>query len=99
MKSKTTAYLLWFLGLFGILGLHRFYLGKVGTGILYLLTLGLVGVGATIDLFTLGAQVDRINTDIEMKELRHTTRAIADMGADRARRELDDMDREESGLV
>lgn len=89
MKSKTTAYLLWLLGLFGILGLHRFYLGKTGTGVLYLFTLGLLGVGATIDLFTLGSQVERINTKLEMDELRATTRAMADMGVERARRDLE----------
>lgn len=99
MKSKTKAYLWYFIGLFGILGFHRFYLGKTGTGFLYLFTLGVAGVGATIDLFTLGGQVERINTDIEMKELRLTTKAMADMGAERARRELDDMDKKETGLV
>jgi hypothetical protein len=99
MKSKTKAYLWYFIGLFGILGFHRFYLGKTGTGFLYLFTLGVAGVGATIDLFTLGGQVERINTDIEMKELRSTTKAMADMGAERERRELDDMDNKETGLV
>lgn len=47
-----------FLGPFGI---HRFYLGKIGTGILWLLTLGLFGVGYVYDFFTLNAQVDERN--------------------------------------
>lgn len=47
MKSKGTAALLCFF--FGGLGAHRFYVGKVGTGILYLFTLGLFGIGAIVD--------------------------------------------------
>jgi len=46
-KSKIlTLVLCFFLGIFGI---HRFYVGKVGTGILYLLTFGIYGIGWIID--------------------------------------------------
>ena len=61
MKSKTVAYILWLGGLIGLCGLHRFYIGKVGTGLLWLFTIGVLGVGQLIDLFTLGDQVDVIN--------------------------------------
>ena len=34
----------------GLLGFHRFYVGKVGTGILYFFTLGIFGIGWIIDI-------------------------------------------------
>ena len=51
--------LLTFLGIFGI---HRFYLGKWGTGILYLLTGGLFLIGILYDFWTLNQQVSEVNT-------------------------------------
>tara|TARA_A200000159_G_scaffold162411_1_gene186309 strand:+ start:1326 stop:1538 length:213 start_codon:yes stop_codon:yes gene_type:complete len=41
-----TLLLCFFLGIFGV---HRFYVGKIGTGILSLLTFGGLGIWATID--------------------------------------------------
>ncbi len=50
--------LLTFLGVFGI---HRFYMGKWGTGLLYLLTLGLFGIGLIYDFWTLNSQISEQN--------------------------------------
>ncbi|MFO1512801.1 MAG: TM2 domain-containing protein [Verrucomicrobiota bacterium] len=50
--------LLAFLGAFG---LHRFYLGKWGTGLLYLLTCGLLGIGVIYDFLTLNSQISERN--------------------------------------
>ena len=66
-KSKGKAYLFWFLGFFGILGFHRFYLGRIGTGIGWLLTGGLFGVGALYDLFALSNMVEEQNVYNELK--------------------------------
>ena len=46
-KSRLVATLLCFF--LGGLGIHRFYVGKVGTGILYIFTGGLFGIGALVD--------------------------------------------------
>ena len=52
--------LLTFLGIFGI---HRFYLGKWVTGIIWLLTGGLFLFGLLYDLWTLNTQIDEVNRD------------------------------------
>ena len=46
-KSKVTAALLCFF--LGAIGVHRFYVGKVGTGIAQIFTLGGLGIWALID--------------------------------------------------
>ena len=51
MKNKWVAFLRCFL--LGVLGRHKFYEGKVGMGILYLFTFGLLGIGWVIDCIVL----------------------------------------------
>ncbi len=45
----------------GLLGIHRMYLGKWGTGLLYLLTGGLLGLGWLYDYWTLNQQISELN--------------------------------------
>jgi TM2 domain-containing membrane protein YozV len=55
----TTAWIL--LTFLGLLGIHRFYMGKWFTGILYLVSGGIFGLGYLYDLWTLNDQVTRVN--------------------------------------
>ena len=59
-KSKATAGVLALL--LGGLGIHRFYLGKWGTGLLYLCTGGLFLVGIVYDFCTLNTQISEVNS-------------------------------------
>jgi len=60
LSQTSTAYLLWLIG-FGTFGIHRFYLGRIGTGLLWLLTGGLFGIGALLDLLYIPAMVRQGN--------------------------------------
>jgi TM2 domain-containing membrane protein YozV len=67
MKSKLVAYVLWFF--LGFISMHRFYLGKVGSGMLYLVTFQLFGIGWVIDFFQLGGMVDNYNNERRIEQL------------------------------
>jgi TM2 domain-containing membrane protein YozV len=45
----------------GALGMHRFYMGKIGTGLIYLVTGGLLGLGVLFDFLTLNSQISELN--------------------------------------
>jgi predicted transcriptional regulator len=61
MYSVGIAYLLWLISGCGALGFHRFYLGKIPTGLLWMMTGGLGMVGSIYDFFTLPGQVREAN--------------------------------------
>ncbi|MGE0707419.1 MAG: TM2 domain-containing protein [Planctomycetota bacterium] len=68
-RSFLVAYLLWFFcGLFGI---HRFYLNRPVSGLLYFLTGGLFGVGWLFDLLWTGVMVDAENDELWRSYGRH----------------------------
>ncbi len=58
-RSVGIAYLLWALCLAGVAGVHRFYLGRYITGVIWLLTWGLLGIGLLVDLFLIPDLVER----------------------------------------
>ncbi|MGU3540407.1 TM2 domain-containing protein [Methylobacterium sp. A54F] len=62
-KSGFVAFVLWCAGLFLLAGLHRFYVGRFWTGLLWFFTLGLCGIGQLIDLFRLGDMVQVANSE------------------------------------
>ena len=80
MKSKTTAVLLCFF--LGGLGIHRFYLGQIGYGILYIFTLGgFFGLLPLIDFFVwiLSSKEsfdDKYNTHFIARESLNTQKEI-----------------------
>lgn len=47
-RSRLVAFLLCYI--FGLVGAHRFYVGKTYTAILYIFTFGLFGIGLIVDL-------------------------------------------------
>jgi len=60
-KSTASAYFLCCLGFMGAAGIHRFYLGKYGSGLLYLFTFGFMGIGTVMDLFRIPEMVEDTN--------------------------------------
>lgn len=63
------AYLFWLPSLTGIAGLHRFYLGKPLTGFLYLITMGLFGIGTFYDALMMPKIVRRARLEDHLDRL------------------------------
>lgn len=59
--QTNTAYILWFLCALGICGGHRFYSGRIASGLLYLLTFGIFGFGQLLDLIFIPGMVEKRN--------------------------------------
>lgn len=59
--QTNTAYILWFLCVLGICGGHRFYSGRFASGLLYLFTFGIFGLGQLIDLIFIPSMVEKRN--------------------------------------
>ncbi|AJQ45340.1 hypothetical protein JM47_01875 [Ureaplasma diversum] len=68
-RKSNLAALLWVI-FFGAIGAHRFYVGKIWTGILWLLTGGLFGFGALVDFFMIVFARFRDKTGARLKWIR-----------------------------
>lgn len=66
-KDAGTMMVLACIGFIGVAGINRFAMGEIGTGILWLLTWGLCGIGTIFDLVTLNGKVKRYNYDLEVR--------------------------------
>jgi TM2 domain-containing membrane protein YozV len=64
MRSVGLAYGLCVLGFFGVAGIHRFYTGRMITGVIWLLTGGLFVIGTVIDLFLIPGMVESKNREL-----------------------------------
>ncbi|MBD2485524.1 TM2 domain-containing protein [Planktothrix sp. FACHB-1365] len=68
MNKVGMSYLLWAACLISPFhGLHRFYNGKIGTGLLWLCTFGLFGFGQFLDLFLIPGMVEEHNNKLREK--------------------------------
>lgn len=65
-KNKMVALLLCIF--LGWVGAHRFYVGKIGTGILYLFTAGLFGIGWVIDIILIVAGSFKDQFDLPLRQ-------------------------------
>ncbi len=52
------AYLLWLAGFFGVAGVHRFYMGRWISGLIWLCTGGLCMVGQLIDAIVMPKMIE-----------------------------------------
>ncbi|MEO0533814.1 MAG: NINE protein [Cyanobacteria bacterium P01_A01_bin.123] len=68
MNKHGTAYLLWIGWVFGVAGLHRIYNGKIVSGLVWMFTFGLFGIGQIVDLLLIPEMVESHN---DRYRLRH----------------------------
>ncbi|WP_375585765.1 TM2 domain-containing protein [Cyclobacterium xiamenense] len=76
-KDSQMILILTLIGFFGFAGLHRFILGQIGLGILYVLTLGLCFIGTIVDLVNYKSLAYEFNIKIA-----HETLSLMAMSAD-----------------
>ena len=58
-NRKIASYLLWSGAFIGVFGLHRLYNGKIVSGVIWMCTLGFLGVGQLVDLFLISDMAEK----------------------------------------
>ncbi|SEJ76727.1 TM2 domain-containing protein [Cyclobacterium xiamenense] len=76
-KDSQMILILTLIGFFGFAGLHRFILGQIGLGILYLLTVGLCFIGTIVDLVNYKSLAYEFNIKVA-----HETLSLMSLSAD-----------------
>lgn len=79
-KSLALGYALWALGLVGLCGVQRLYIGQIAPGLLYLFTFGLCGVGQLLDLILLPDATKQANVKLNLPETASKTRSTSNQG-------------------
>jgi TM2 domain-containing membrane protein YozV len=65
-KKKKTALIICALG--GYIGLHYYYVGRIGMGLLYTFTVGFAGIGWIIDIIKIALGNFKDNTGVALRE-------------------------------
>lgn len=76
-KDSQMVLILTLIGFFGFAGLHRFILGQIGLGVLYLLTVGLCFIGTIVDLVNYKSLAYEYNLKVA-----HETLSLMSMSTD-----------------
>lgn len=71
MRNTKVAYILWCTGFVGLAGAHRFYSGKYLSGLVWLFTLGFLGIGQLIDLVLIPGMIEEKNLQDKWFHSRH----------------------------
>ena len=66
-SEKSFVAILLLCALLGVFGVHRFYVGKVGTGIIQLLTFGGLGIWSLVDLIMIATQKFKDSNGLPIK--------------------------------
>jgi len=71
-KEQQTLLLMTLIGFLGFAGIQRFFIGEIGIGILFFVTIGFCGIGTIVDLIN----IKRMTSDFNQKEAIETANMV-----------------------